>query len=165
VVQAPRERAWPAIESIGGERGWYSFPLAWAVRGWLDRLMGGVGLRRGRRDPVHLRVGDALDWWRVEEVRRPELLRLRAEMRLPGLGWLEFRLAEEGPDRSRLTQKAIFHPRGLLGHLYWKALAPFHGAIFGGMLRNLAAAAESAEPFPHSQRSAAARNHRQAPGR
>jgi hypothetical protein len=142
-VQATRQEAWPAIESIGGERGWYSFPLAWAVRGWLDRLVGGVGLRRGRRDPSQLRVGDALDWWRVEELRRPELLRLRAEMRLPGLGWLEFRLEEDGPGRSRLVQKATFHPRGLLGHLYWKAVAPFHGIVFGGMVRNLARAAET----------------------
>jgi hypothetical protein len=141
-VAASRESAWPAIESIGGDRGWYSFPLAWAVRGWLDRLMGGVGLRRGRRDPSSLRVGDALDWWRVEDVRRPELLRLRAEMRLPGLGWLEFRLDDDGPGRCRLTQKAIFYPRGLLGHVYWKAVAPFHGIVFGGMVRNLAAAAE-----------------------
>ncbi len=140
-VAASREQAWPAIESIGGERGWYSFPLAWAVRGWLDRLAGGVGLRRGRRDPSHLRVGDALDWWRVEELRRPELLRLRAEMRMPGLGWLEFRLDEDGPGRCRLTQRATFHPRGLAGHVYWKAIAPFHGIVFGGMIRNLAAAA------------------------
>jgi hypothetical protein len=140
-VAAPRSVAWPAIESIGGDRGWYSFPLAWVVRGWLDRLAGGVGLRRGRRDPSSLRVGDALDWWRVEEVRRPELLRLRAEMRLPGLAWLEFRLDEDGPGRCRLTQKATFYPRGLLGHVYWKAIAPFHGIVFGGMVRNLAAAA------------------------
>jgi hypothetical protein len=140
-VAASCEQAWPAIESIGGEQGWYSFPLAWAVRGWLDRLVGGVGLRRGRRDPSRLRVGDALDWWRVEELRRPELLRLRAEMRMPGLGWLEFRLDEDGPGRCRLTQRATFHPRGLVGHLYWKAIAPFHGIVFGGMIRNLAAAA------------------------
>jgi hypothetical protein len=143
-VAASRESAWPAIESIGGERGWYSFPLAWAVRGWLDRVVGGVGLRRGRRDPSSLRVGDALDWWRVEDVRRPELLRLRAEMRLPGLAWLEFRLDEDGPGRCRLTQKATFYPRGLLGQLYWKGIAPFHGIVFGGMIRNLARAAEGA---------------------
>ena len=87
---------WSVIEGIGGENGWYSFPLAWEVRGLLDRVVGGVGLRRGRRDPEHLYVGDALDFWRVEERRPEELLRLRAEMRLPGLAWLDLRV-----DRGR----------------------------------------------------------------
>lgn len=142
VVHAGRDRTWPVIESIGGERGWYSFPLAWAVRGWLDRLAGGVGLRRGRRDPALLRVGDALDFWRVEEIRRGELLRLRAEMRLPGLAWLEFRVADNDDGSCMLTQKATFYPRGLAGTVYWKGIAPFHGLVFGGMIRNLAQAAE-----------------------
>jgi hypothetical protein len=101
-----------------------------------------VGLRRGRRDPVHLRVGDALDWWRVEEVVPHSLLRLRAEMRVPGLAWLEFRLVER-PDGVELTQRAIFHPHGLLGQLYWYAIAPFHVPVFGGMIRNIARAAET----------------------
>jgi uncharacterized protein YbjT (DUF2867 family) len=137
---------WQVLEAIGGETGWYSFPLAWAVRGWLDRITGGVGLRRGRRDPNLLRVGDALDFWRVEEIKRGELLRLRAEMRLPGLAWLEFRVEPAaGTDSGAiLIQQATFHPRGLAGHAYWKSIAPFHGIVFGGMIRNIAAKAESA---------------------
>ncbi|WP_448626243.1 SDR family oxidoreductase [Geodermatophilus sp. URMC 64] len=134
---------WRVVEGIGGEAGWYSFPLAWEVRGALDRLVGGVGLRRGRRHPRDLYVGDALDFWRVEEVEDGRLLRLRAEMRLPGLAWLEFHVEHEG-GTTRLRQRATFHPRGLLGHLYWWAVAPFHGIVFGGMVRNVAKAAEDA---------------------
>ncbi|WP_031084344.1 SDR family oxidoreductase, partial [Streptomyces sp. NRRL WC-3549] len=95
-VDAPPEALWRVVEGIGGDHGWYSFPPAWAVRGWLDRLVGGVGLRRGRRDAERLRVGDSLDFWRVEEIEPGRLLRLRAEMRLPGLAWLEM-YVEEGP--------------------------------------------------------------------
>jgi uncharacterized protein YbjT (DUF2867 family) len=143
-VAASPAATWSIVESIGGETGWYSFPLAWAVRGWLDRALGGVGLRRGRRDPNLLRVGDALDFWRVEEVLRGDLLRLRAEMRLPGLAWLEFRVTADGTG-STLVQRATFHPRGLAGHIYWKAISPFHGVVFGGMIRNIARAAEQAD--------------------
>src|SRR5207245_1167586 len=82
---------WRVIAGIGGGNGWYSFPLAWAVRGWMDRLVGGVGLRRGRRDQSRLNLGDAVDWWRVEEIERGRLLRLRAEMKVPGGAWLEMR--------------------------------------------------------------------------
>ncbi|MFJ4682164.1 SDR family oxidoreductase [Streptomyces sp. NPDC088789] len=134
------ETLWEVVEGIGGENGWYSFPPAWAVRGWLDRVMGGVGLRRGRRDARRLRAGDSLDFWRVEEIQRPRLLRLRAEMRLPGLAWLEMRVEGDGPVRYR--QRALFHPRGLLGHLYWWSIWPFHAVVFGGMARNIVAAAE-----------------------
>jgi uncharacterized protein YbjT (DUF2867 family) len=141
---------WRVVEGIGGERGWYSFPLAWEVRGWLDRLVGGVGLRRGRRDPQQLYVGETLDFWRVEALEEGRLLRLRAEMRLPGLAWLEFHVEQGDPGDgggggTRLRQRATFHPRGLLGHLYWWAVAPFHGIVFGGMLRNVTLAAEEAE--------------------
>ncbi|KUF13590.1 SDR family oxidoreductase [Streptomyces silvensis] len=140
-VDASPEALWRVIEGIGGDNGWYSFPLAWAVRGWLDRLVGGVGLRRGRRDAARLRVGDSLDFWRVEEIEPGRLLRLRAEMRLPGLAWLEMR-AEQGNDgRTRYRQRALFHPRGLLGHAYWWSVAPFHTVVFGGMARNIAKAA------------------------
>jgi uncharacterized protein YbjT (DUF2867 family) len=137
---------WRVVEGIGGDTGWYSFPLAWAVRGRLDRLVGGVGLRRGRRDPRRLYVGDALDFWRVEEIRTGRLLRLRAEMRLPGLAWLEFHVEHASPaDRPAgavLRQRATFAPHGLAGHLYWWAVAAFHGVVFGGMLRGIARAAE-----------------------
>jgi hypothetical protein len=139
---APPEVLWEVIESIGGERGWYSFPLAWSVRGWLDRLVGGVGLRRGRRDPGRLRPGEALDWWRVEDVRRGDLLRLRAEMKLPGRGWLELRAQSDGNGGSVYTQRAVFEPRGLPGQLYWWSVAPFHSIVFGGMARNIARTAE-----------------------
>ena len=133
---------WNVIEAIGGEHGWYSFPLAWSVRGWIDRLVGGVGLRRGRRDPHRLHVGEALDWWRVEYLDRPRLLRLRAEMRLPGRAWLELEAVADGDGGARYRQRALFKPHGLAGHLYWQSIAPFHNVVFGGMVRNIAGAAE-----------------------
>ncbi|NJP65319.1 SDR family oxidoreductase [Streptomyces sp. ventii] len=153
-VDASPEALWRVIEGIGGDNGWYSFPLAWAVRGGLDRLMGGVGLRRGRRDAQRLRVGDTLDFWRVEEIEPGRLLRLRAEMRLPGLAWLELRADTAEPDgqsagdaspgtgATEYSQRALFHPHGLLGHLYWWSISPFHAVVFGGMARNIARAAE-----------------------
>lgn len=135
-------RLWRVIEGIGGARGWYSFPLAWAIRGWLDVLVGGVGLTRGRRDPDRLQVGDTLDFWRVEEVLPGRMLRLRAEMKLPGLAWLELGVATKDGATS-YTQRAIFQPRGLAGQAYWWAVWPFHRFVFGGMARNIIAAAEA----------------------
>ncbi|MEU8911914.1 SDR family oxidoreductase [Streptomyces nigrescens] len=140
-VDAPPEVLWRVVEGIGGDNGWYSLPLAWAVRGWLDRLIGGVGLRRGRRDAGRLRVGDSLDFWRVEEVEPGRLLRLRAEMRLPGLAWLELTVGRDAHGRTLYGQRALFHPHGLTGHAYWWSISPFHAAVFGGMARNIAAAA------------------------
>ncbi|MEU4676883.1 SDR family oxidoreductase [Micromonospora sp. NPDC023737] len=142
VVDAPPEALWRIIEGVGGEHGWYSFPLAWSVRGWFDRLIGGVGLRRGRRDPHRLQVGEALDFWRVEEIEPGKLLRLRAEMRLPGRAWLEMRALPADGGRSRYQQRAVFLPRGLAGHAYWGAVTPFHAVVFGGMARNIARGAE-----------------------
>ncbi|MFE6866354.1 SDR family oxidoreductase [Kitasatospora sp. NPDC057692] len=136
-VDADPGALWRVVEGIGGENGWYSFPLGWAVRGWLDRLVGGVGLRRGRRDPARLRVGESLDFWRVEEIEPGRLLRLRAEMRLPGPAWLELSVAPDGAGGSRYRQRALFHPRGLAGHAYWWAVAPFHAVVFGGMARRI----------------------------
>ncbi len=146
IVRSSPAALWRVIEGIGGETGWYSFPAAWAVRGLLDRLAGGVGVRRGRRDPVHLVVGDALDFWRVEAITPGSLLRLRAEMKLPGLAGLELMVSRDAHGRTIYTQRAIFQPRGLAGHAYWRSIAPFHGVVFGGMLRNITAAAQSAEP-------------------
>jgi uncharacterized protein YbjT (DUF2867 family) len=143
-VAAPPEALWRVIEGIGGDHGWYSFPLAWTVRGLADRLVGGVGLRRGRRNPDRIYVGEALDWWRVEEVEPGRLLRLRAEMRLPGLAWLELGVRSDG-EHAVYTQRALFHPHGLLGHLYWWAIKPFHGIVFGGMTRNIARTAETCD--------------------
>jgi len=141
VVHAPPASVWEVLDAIGGDQGWYSFPLAWWVRGAVDRAVGGVGLRRGRRNPDRLAVGDVVDFWRVEERLPASLLRLRAEMRLPGLAWLEFTLHGSGT-QTVLRQRALFHPRGLAGQAYWKGVAPFHGIVFGSMIRNIAAAAE-----------------------
>lgn len=135
-----------AVSRIGGDRGWPTHMWAWTMRGWVDRLVGGVGLRRGRRDPDDLRPGDALDFWRVEALAPDRLVRLRAEMRLPGDAWLEFRLEPDGPDRTVLHQRALFAPRGLIGRLYWWVLVPFHGPIFTSMVRSLARDAEAIQP-------------------
>ncbi|MER5203251.1 SDR family oxidoreductase [Streptomyces sp. NPDC002825] len=142
-VDAGPNALWQVIEGVGGENGWYSFPLAWAVRGWADRLVGGVGLRRGRRDAARLRVGDALDFWRVEEIDRGRLLRLRAEMRLPGLAWLEMIVEQDEAGRTSYRQRALFHPKGLAGQAYWWGVSPFHAVVFGGMARNIARTAET----------------------
>jgi uncharacterized protein YbjT (DUF2867 family) len=140
-TQAPPGALWQTIEGIGGQHGWYSWPLAWQARGWLDRAIGGTGLRRGRRDPAHLRAGDALDFWRVEMIEPGHLLRLRAEMKLPGLAWLELS-ASEHHGHTFYRQRAIFHPRGLTGHLYWYTLLPLHTIVFGAMARNITRAAQ-----------------------
>lgn len=142
VVDATPERLWTVIEGIGGRRGWYSWRLGWWARGLLDRLVGGPGLRRGRLHPDRLAVGDPLDWWRVEELDPGRMLRLRAEMRLPGEAWLELVVGADEQGRTLFRQRALFHPRGLPGELYWRAISPFHGVVFGGMQRNIAFAAE-----------------------
>ncbi|AHH17063.1 putative nucleoside-diphosphate-sugar epimerase [Nocardia nova SH22a] len=136
---------WAVIEAIGGRNGWYSFPLAWSLRGWIDRLAGGAGLRRGRRDPHRLHTGEALDWWRVERIERPRMLLLRAEMRVPGHAWLELRV-EVDEHGTLYRQRALFEPHGLAGHLYWKSVLPFHAIVFGGMTRNITGAAEANPP-------------------
>jgi hypothetical protein len=146
-VAAPPAALWRVIEGIGGENGWYSLPIAWAARGLLDRLVGGVGLRRGRRDRQRVYVGESVDFWRVEEVVPGSLLRLRAEMRLPGQAWLELSV-EVVDDRTEYVQRALFHPRGLAGHAYWWSVAPFHGVVFGSMIRNIRDAAERAAAAP-----------------
>jgi len=141
-VDAPPAAVWQVLQAVGGESGWYSWPLAWQVRGLLDRLGGGPGLRRGRDHPSRLMVGDVVDFWRVEEVRQGRLLRLRAEMRLPGLAWLELAMRPEADGSTTLRQVATFHPRGLAGQLYWWAVSPFHGVIFGAMQRGMRSEAE-----------------------
>lgn len=138
---APPSAVWRVIEGIGGENGWYSWPVAWAARGWLDKLAGGVGLRRGRRHSTELMAGEALDFWRVEELVRGEKLRLRAEMKLPGRAWLELSVVPDG-GASEYRQRAIFFPRGLAGRLYWLAVLPFHGVVFASMARNITRTAE-----------------------
>ena len=146
IVNASPEQLWHIIKGIGGEHGWYSWRLGWWTRGLLDRFVGGPGLRRGRRDPFDLVVGDALDWWRVEDIEENHLLRLRAEMRLPGLAWLELIVDTDADGRTIFRQRALFHPIGPTGGLYWIMIYPFHGLVFGGMQRNISHAAEHLSP-------------------
>lgn len=141
-IQASQEDVFQVYTSLGGDTGWLFMNWAWRVRGWIDRLLGGSGLRRGRRDPQQLRVGDAVDFWRVEEIQSPQLLRLRAEMILPGKAWLRY---ESGPTPEGdilLLQTAIFAPRGLIGFLYWYLLYPIHGIIFSGLIKRIKIRAE-----------------------
>ena len=140
-LQRTPEQAFAPITRVGGKTGWYYANWLWLVRGFLDLLVGGVGMRRARRDPVNLRVGDAVDWWRVEAIEPNRRLRLRAEMRLPGRAWLEFDVQPEG-EGSTIRQTAIYDPVGLFGLAYWYATYPLHQFIFSRMLRNIVAKAE-----------------------
>ena len=139
-TDVPAKYIWEQIEGIGGEHGWFGSGWLWYLRGLIDRMVGGVGLRRGRRDPNHLRVGDSLDFWRVEGLTPEKHLRLYAEMILPGKAWLEFHL-EEIDGKTVLTQDALFAPRGLGGQIYWYLVSPFHFFIFPTMCRNIVKAA------------------------
>ena len=143
-VQAPPACVFAVVSGIGGRRGYPFWDWSWRLRGGVDRLVGGVGLRRGRRDPDALRVGDVLDFWRVEELVPDRLLRLRAEMRTAGGAWLQFECEPDDGDRTKLVQTAYFAPHGLAGLLYWYGLYPIHKAIFSGTIRRLAEAAETA---------------------
>jgi uncharacterized protein YbjT (DUF2867 family) len=146
-VAVPPARAFQPIRRIGGAVGWYYGTWLWRVRGALDKLTGGPGLRRGRRDAEDLAVGDPLDFWRVRDYEPDRLLRLRAEMRVPGRAWLQFEVRPEA-DGSRIRQTAVFDPRGLLGLMYWYALWPAHQFVFAGMLARIARAAEATPPPP-----------------
>lgn len=137
-VPVSPETAYKAFARIGGRNGWYYVNWLWRLRALLDRLMGGVGMRRGRRDPLDVVPGDALDWWRVEAAERGKFIRLRAEMRLPGSGWLEFRAEPTDTGGTCLQQVAYFQPKGLMGLLYWYLLYPVHRLIFKGMIREVA---------------------------
>jgi uncharacterized protein YbjT (DUF2867 family) len=143
VVAASAESVYATFVGIGGKRGWYTFQWAWRLRGLLDSLIGGVGFRRGRRDPDELRPGDALDFWRVEAIEENRLLRLRAEMKVPGQAWLQFKVEPEHDEHCRLTQTAFFAPKGLFGLLYWYGLYPIHGLIFSNLIKRIAARAEA----------------------
>lgn len=145
-VKATPERVFAVFSALGGATGWLRLNWAWQLRGFLDRLSGGVGMRRGRRDPRHVRVGDAVDFWRVEAVEPGRLVRLRAEMKVPGRAWLEFQVRPMDDGTSLVVQTAFFAPRGLFGLMYWYALYPIHGLIFGGMVREIGRRAEAAAP-------------------
>ncbi len=142
IVSAPPEAVYRTVAGIGGQRGWFYLDSAWQLRGVLDWLVGGAGMRRGRRDPDDLRVGDALDFWRVEAVDAGHLLRLRAEMRMPGKAWLEFRVRSIPDGRTHLTQEAFFVPKGVLGLIYWYGLYVMHSMLFSGLVRRIAQRAE-----------------------
>jgi uncharacterized protein YbjT (DUF2867 family) len=136
VVAVSPDRAFAAIERIGGRHGWYACNWLWSLRGWLDRLIGGPGMSRGRRDPDRLVVGEPLDCWRVEACDRPRRLRLAAEMKMPGRGWLEFEVVPRDGDVT-IHQTAVFDPRGLGGLAYWYAIWPLHELVFRRMLAGI----------------------------
>jgi hypothetical protein len=136
-VDAPPEACFATIARLGGREGWPAFNGLWRLRGFFDLLVGGVGMRRGRPENRPLRVGDVLDFWRVEAFEPPRRLRLAAEMRMPGRAWLEFVVELEGRG-SRITQTAMFDPVGLLGRAYWYGVYPLHKLVFTGMLDGIA---------------------------
>ncbi len=142
-TDASAERVAAVFSSLGGDRGWLAASGLWRVRGWIDRWVGGTGLRRGRRSAANLRVGDAVDFWRVEAWERNRLLRLRAEMRLPGRAWLQFEAQPRDGGGSTLVQTAFYEPRGVWGYLYWYAIVPFHALVFGTMIKRIVSAAEA----------------------
>ena len=147
---ASPQAAFAAVSGVGGDRGWYFGDRLWAVRGWIDKLLGGVGMRRGRRHPDELRAGDALDFFRVEVYDPPRLLRLRAEMKLPGQAWLEWQVSSDDDGTTVLHQRARFHPRGIAGRAYWWLLLLPHAVIWRRLLAGLVRAAQeqSTEPRP-----------------
>jgi hypothetical protein len=144
-VSKPPSEAFAPVRRIGGDTGWYYGNWLWRLRGFLDLLVGGVGVRRGRRDPENLVPGDALDFWRVEAIEPDRLLRLAAEMKLPGRAWLQFEV-ERDAEGSLLRQTALFDPFGLFGLVYWYALYPLHQLVFAGMLKGIVAVIENGPP-------------------
>ena len=141
-VNAAPAQAFEPVRRVGGQAGWYSANWLWKIRGWMDRIFGGVGMTRGRRDPDLCAVGDAIDAWTVEAYEPDRWLRLSADMKLPGRGWLEFEVTPLEGGRSLIRQTATFDPRGLLGYAYWYAVYPLHALVFGGLLRQIAERAE-----------------------
>ena len=146
--EAPPASVFRAVCRIGGGHGWYAADWLWRLRGFLDRLLGGPGLRRGRRDPDEVAFGEPLDFWRVTGLERDRRLRLRAEMKLPGEALLEFTIDPTSDGRSRLTQTARYIPKGLFGLAYWYAVLPFHGLVFRGMLEGIRRAALASTRAP-----------------
>ena len=142
VVNASPEVVFGVVARIGGDEGWYYGNWLWEIRGLLDRMVGGVGLRRGRRSPTSLRLGDALDFWRVEAWEEPRLIRLRAEMKVPGEAWLQFTIEPREDGTSLLTQTAFFDSQGVPGAIYWYGLYPIHRPMFSGMIQVIARRAE-----------------------
>ncbi len=149
VVDVPPHQAFAPVRRIGGSTGWYFAGPIWRLRGLADRLLGGVGMTRGRRDPEQCAVGDVIDWWTVEACEPDHRLRLSADMKLPGRGWLEFEVTPvDDGQRSQIRQTASFDARGWLGQVYWLALVPLHAFIFSGMLRRIALRAQGWQRAP-----------------
>ena len=145
-VNVPPETAFEPIRRIGGATGWYYGDWLWRLRGWLDRLVGGIGFRQGRRHPVQLAVGDIVDCMRVEAYEPGRRLLLTLEMRVPGCAWLEFEV-EGNSSGSTIRQTALFEPAGLIGRAYWYLIYPFHQVVFAGMLRSIAARGEASDMY------------------
>ena len=143
LVHAQPEKVYDTFIRLGGKQGWLYMDWVWKFRGAVDRLLGGVGLRRGRRDPNDIRIGDALDFYRVEDVKSGKLLRLRAEMKFPGQAWMQFEAKQQNKEETQLIQTAFFAPKGLSGLLYWYTLYPIHSLVFSGLNRELKRLAES----------------------
>jgi uncharacterized protein YbjT (DUF2867 family) len=139
-VPVPPDQAFAPIQRIGGENGWYAYDFLWRLRGFLDLLCGGVGIRRGRTHPTRLHIGDRVDWWRVESIQPEQSVRFCAEMKLPGRAWLEYEVTPDG-EGSLIRQTAVFDPAGLGGRLYWYGIYPLHAMVFRGMISGIAAAA------------------------
>jgi hypothetical protein len=139
IVEATPEQVWEIITKIGGQTGWYYANWLWRLRGCIDRLIGGVGLRRGRRHPSNIQAGDALDFWRVALIKPQQQLLLKAEMKLPGEAYLGFKVKAVNDSQTEIEQVARFVPSGLFGIVYWKLLLPLHQVIFNGMIQAIAA--------------------------
>jgi hypothetical protein len=142
MVHAPAAQVFDVLQGLGGKSGWPYANVLWQIRGWIDRRLGGVGMSRGHAGGAMLEAGDCVDFWRVEEVVPGERILLRAEMKLPGRAWLQFILYAESRDRTLLSCRAWFEPRGLAGELYWGLLYPIHVLIFRGMVRAIARKSE-----------------------
>ena len=156
-TSASPEQVYRVFAGLGGERGWLYGTWLWHMRGWIDRLFGGVGVSRGRRNPDDVHVGDVVDFWRVEKVEPNRLLRLRAEMRMFGPGWLEFEAQPQPDGSTRLLQTAFYAPRGFLGHVYWYSLVPFHAFVFSGLIDQIVRHAEASSSARTESRDLAAR--------
>jgi hypothetical protein len=158
-IQASPERVMEIVCALGGEDGWPAGNALWQLRGAIDRIFGGVGMRRGRRHPRNLRVGDPVDFWRVESLVPGRMLRLRAEMKLPGRVWLQFEVRPDGR-RTHLEQTTFFEPQGLLGNLYWYGLMPLHRFLFPGLIEAIQVRAEKDHTLDYTLPGLPAPDHR-----
>ena len=141
-LDADADTLWQVFEALGAEHGWSATPLAWSLRGWIGQITGAAKVDRGLRQPHRLHPGESLDWWRVEYIDRPHVLRLRADIPLPGRLWLELSVHDEGDGRSSYRQRALFQPHGLAGEAFWTLSGPFHDAVLGGIARDITSAVQ-----------------------